>query len=201
MADALAISNLWAPHRLDIDTHGLVVLSKTRNFAADFQNVIRGGRRCIRKMYRATVHCEKSPIQKLLASGEAQPVDLTDPYTAVELVHWQLIDKRAPKVFARSVPTGQSESDWRDCRLRVLHEVQVGEHVWALTIELLTGRTHQIRGQLECAGLPIEGDRMYSAKRLDSNAMYESPQLCLQACHLAFKLQRDNQWRSYSILS
>ena len=87
MADALAISNLWAPHRLDIDTHGLVVLSKTRNFAADFQNVIRGGRRCIRKMYRATVHCEKSPIQKLLASGEAQPVDLTDPYTAVELVH------------------------------------------------------------------------------------------------------------------
>eukprot|EP00240_Pyramimonas_obovata_P005048 CAMPEP_0118936298 /NCGR_PEP_ID=MMETSP1169-20130426/17866_1 /TAXON_ID=36882 /ORGANISM="Pyramimonas obovata, Strain CCMP722" /LENGTH=386 /DNA_ID=CAMNT_0006879491 /DNA_START=162 /DNA_END=1319 /DNA_ORIENTATION=- len=202
MVDALGLSKLWAPHRLDIDTHGLVTLCKTRQFAADFQNIMRGGPECIRKLYRATVHCKQSPIQKLLASGAGHPVDVADPSPTVELLHWQQIDGRAPKIFTESMPTGDEVvSGWRDCKLRVVHEVQSGEHLWNLTIELLTGRTHQIRGQLHLAGLPIKGDRMYCAeRRLDEgNTMRESPQLCLQAHHLAFKLPQKTEWRSYSL--
>jgi 23S rRNA pseudouridine1911/1915/1917 synthase len=239
MAGSLGVPRLWAPHRLDIDTSGLVLLSKTAHFAARFQEGLREGRASVRKLYRATVHCEhSSPIHKLLDSSEATPVehdvDHHMPFTsqsqgqslcqshgqshrqshgqshgqshAVELVHWQLSDKRAPKTFVHSVSAEEIEmgSTWRDCRLRILCESRASDdsHRWDLTIELLTGRTHQIRGQLQLVGLPIVGDKMYTNSN-DNSAqcatMSESPRLCLQACHLAFAHPSEGTWRRYSI--
>ncbi len=62
-----------------------------------------------------------------------------------------------------------------------------------LEIELLTGRTHQIRGQLAAEGFPLVGDVQYGG----ATASLELPRnnkssqlLALQCCELSFALPK-----------
>jgi len=55
-------------------------------------------------------------------------------------------------------------------------------------LELITGRTHQLRGQLGAIGCPIYGDMLYVDSYNDEDRRYvPSPELCLQAKYLAFE--------------
>jgi hypothetical protein len=72
--------------------------------------------------------------------------------------------------------------------------------VQEVELELLTGRTHQIRGQMACAGVPLLGDAMYTHKALaagstegllewpaeEDRRMKESSALALQSLSLTF---------------
>ena len=73
-------------------------------------------------------------------------------------------------------PATQSQVDaWRTLfdreleRARKPFEVQlgesVGESVWVVRVELVTGRTHQVRAQLAAAGAPLLGDSLYRPMR------------------------------------
>lgn len=62
-----------------------------------------------------------------------------------------------------------------------------------LEIELLTGRTHQIRGQLAAEGFPLVGDAQYGgvSASLDLPRHSKSSQLlALQCCELTFALPK-----------
>lgn len=50
-----------------------------------------------------------------------------------------------------------------------------------MSIELLTGRTHQIRAQLSALGAPICGDTLYGAPK-----KYDTDQIDLEAESLKF---------------
>ena len=58
-----------------------------------------------------------------------------------------------------------------------------------LEIELLTGRTHQIRGQLAVLGVPIVGDPLYGGRFSETNFSGLSHiRMALQCCELEFSM-------------
>ncbi|CAJ1932344.1 unnamed protein product [Cylindrotheca closterium] len=66
-------------------------------------------------------------------------------------------------------------------------------YVLQLEIDLLTGRTHQIRGQLSALGAPIVGDALYGGVHNPNNMLLKdsiaraSNRMALQCCSLEFK--------------
>lgn len=127
-------------HRLDVPTSGLLVLARNRDFLALFNHLL--ATRGVKKFYRARVQGQK------LTEG---------PVT-----HYMEPSPRAPKV----VHTEQAHPSWQECRLRVFDIQNFPEtDEQEVRIELLTGRTHQIRAQLSALGSPICGDIMYGAEK------------------------------------
>jgi len=189
---ATAAERLWPPHRLDVDTHGLMVLSKSKQFATDFHQLGK-----VRKLYKATVACNQHPFDYLITQPSASlyfPDSSTEEHTppSIQLVHWQQPGKRAPRLFttepeADHESAGKWDAQWKECKLRIHECGSVGGNAWELSLELLTGRTHQIRGQLGQVGLPVLGDAVYSNPR-DVGGMKASPQLQLQASSLSFQM-------------
>jgi len=131
---------VYVTHRLDVPTSGLVVVAKTKKYQSLFNKLL--SERRLRKCYEALVE---------------RPVKLG------ELVHFMKSTVAAPKIFALQ-PDVESGSTWLECRLIVQSCLENGEGKFKLEIELLTGRTHQIRGQLALEGAPILGDEMYGGK-------------------------------------
>jgi 23S rRNA pseudouridine1911/1915/1917 synthase len=84
----------------------------------------------------------------------------TNPPEAGELVHWIERDRRRSKsaAFDEAAPGREKAL----LRYRIAGE---GTHYLFLEIELVTGRTHQIRAQLAALGLHVKGDLKYGARR------------------------------------
>ena len=161
-------------HRLDVPTHGLLILGRTSQFNAHFCSMMR--QRYVRKEYLALAY-------------RAPPLGL--------MVHWMKPSERSPK----EVDYKSHGEGWQECRLIVKHvsvvpgaELTPAAHqliasqslpgapsadhpeqaakaaamsdaaaAFEVRIELLTGRTHQIRAQLAKEGCHIVGDEMYSS--------------------------------------
>lgn len=172
---------LGCPHRLDVQTRGLLVLSKSAKFLEGFNCLLRD-RRGVRKGYRAL--CEPS-------LGDDTPIPPLG-----ELRHWIRPGKFEP---TRLVPQSGLATPldsagphpplpgWRECAcvLRSAREVRVtfddddgggegrgaghgggggrndGRRLTEFALELRTGRTHQLRAQLAYVGWPICGDDVY----------------------------------------
>ena len=73
---------------------------------------------------------------------------------------------------------------WEDEKYKPQHCT----HIVELEVELLTGRTHQIRAQLGAMGHPIVGDSLYGGtfKSLDSHRQRRFNSLALQCCGVDF---------------
>ncbi len=154
-------------HRLDVPTHGLMVLGRTSQFNAHFCSMMR--QRYVQKEYLALAY-------------RAPPLGM--------MVHWMKPSERSPK----EVDYNSHGEGWQECKLIVKHVVMVPETelspavhqliasqslrvaaredhppkptatpdaAFEVRIELLTGRTHQIRAQLAKEGCHIVGDEMY----------------------------------------
>jgi hypothetical protein len=147
---------------------------------------------------------------------------------------------RAPKRFVETPPV-VTDAAWPECLLRIRNvgsicaligntpgkklsealwqaEDALPDHCQAVAeveIELLTGRTHQIRGQLAAMGYPLVGDAQYGgAKPIDMvYGIYATyPKLALQCCQLEFLdpditvkedgdllLTRSKRWNSFRL--
>ncbi|HWQ99820.1 MAG TPA: pseudouridine synthase, partial [Candidatus Methylomirabilis sp.] len=66
-----------------------------------------------------------------------------------------------------------------------------------LKLEILTGRTHQIRAHLHAFGHPVIGDPLY--KRRQPDRKVESPRVLLQSVALAFNDPGTGERRSFRI--
>jgi 23S rRNA pseudouridine1911/1915/1917 synthase len=125
---------VFVTHRLDVATSGLLVLAKSLKAQAQINKLF--AKRKVRKFYRARV-------ERPVASGLVE--------------HFMDPNSRIPKVLSAETREG-----WLDCRMNVLNVSETAEG-FALEIELLTGRTHQIRAQLAALGAPILGDTAYGS--------------------------------------
>lgn len=123
---------LYSTHRLDIPTRGLLLLARHPR-AQSLINKLFAERR-VTKIYRA-LSSASAPL--------GEHVLYLDP------------TGRVPRPHALTPQKG-----WWECRLRVL-ECEPTPDGWQSTIQLLTGRTHQIRAQFAALACPIVGDTLY----------------------------------------
>lgn len=145
-------------HRLDRETAGIMVFAKTKNAAAGLSKQIQEGR--MKKIYLARV--TKAPEPK---SGEMKDL----------LFH----DRQKNKTYV----VKRERKGVKDAALlyKTLSEDENGADV---EIELLTGRTHQIRVQFASRGCPLSGDGKYGGRAACAGG--ENTKMSLTAKHLEF---------------
>ena len=139
--DALPLPT--AVHRLDVPVSGCAAFART-GAALRVLNAAFSGE-TVKKNYWAIVE----PSENIAESAEG-----------VELIHWIQFDPRRNKSIAHNEPGPGRKKAVLRCR-----QAGRGERYLFLEIELITGRHHQIRAQLERLGLHIKGDLKYGARR------------------------------------
>jgi len=194
-------SYVGLPARLDIDTSGLLILSTSIEFQRYFTKLIRDNTdahataqlmeptdsKKIRKEYRALVHGSPSDfaaVLKRIADGNNSADDGVNILT-----HYLLNTIGVPKQF---VPHS-SFSESPDCINGQLAKLRVKsfrqgklKNTTEVSVELLTGRTHQIRGQLSEIGFPIVNDVVYGGVRGSDGGTGDS-RMCLVCASITFK--------------
>ena len=153
---------LYISHRLDTLTEGLIIYGKSPVFVKEFNLQLQDQQ--MQKRYVALCETEK----KLPA----------------KVIHYMIKSPRAPKTLsAQHVP----QSDY--CELHILDQKILGSYSW-VKIDLITGRTHQIRAQLADLGAPVYGDSMYGAlsKRLVATPAHKKNEgIALRSQFIEFK--------------
>lgn len=160
-------------HRLDANTTGLVLCSRTRRFARVLQPQFENGE--VGKVYLARVH-------GVPARAEFE-VDAA-------------ISREATEAGAREI---DEDSGLRAVtRFRLLEAFDDGSSL--LEVRPLTGRTNQIRLHLWHAGLPIVGDPVYlrggERGRVQTLGVNDPP-MCLHAWKLSFVHPLDGGRREF----
>lgn len=133
---------LFITHRLDTLTEGLIVYGKTERFVTKFNTLIQN--RMVHKKYVALAQTTVQLPKKLIHYMESSP--------------------RAPKKV-----TAYFQEKSALCELEIEKQSVQSNFSW-FQINLLTGRTHQIRAQLSAMEAPILGDTLYGATLPWSNA-------------------------------
>ena len=145
---------LFITHRLDTLTEGLIVYAKNSLFVKEFNHQLQA--RTIDKKYVALVE-----TQQTLPS---------------RLIHYMQPSPRAPKTVSQVFQEG-----WALCELEILDQKQFSPTQRWIKINLLTGRTHQIRSQLSELKAPVCGDQLYGATE-----PYKPGAIALRAFELEF---------------
>jgi 23S rRNA pseudouridine955/2504/2580 synthase len=141
-------------HRLDRDTSGLLMLAKKRSALVELHRMLREGE--VDKRYLA------------LAKGrwEGRTREIREP------------------LHKYVTPTGERRVSVREGGMEAITRISVvkkSDELSFLEIQLLTGRTHQIRVHLAHAGHPLLGDEKYG----DADANKGMKRLFLHAANLA----------------
>ena len=133
--EALGETNIRTVHRLDRTVSGLMVLARRSKAASELSRQIREGE--FQKEYMAVIH--GTPMED---SGE--------------LRDFLLRNRQERKTYIVSEPG-------KDVQEAILtYQVQNRkENLTRVRIQLLTGRTHQIRAQFSGRGFPLVGDKKY----------------------------------------
>jgi 23S rRNA pseudouridine1911/1915/1917 synthase len=159
---SLAIGEpLFISHRLDSLTEGLIVYGKNKKFISAFNQLL--AQHQIEKRY--------------VALTESGPNFLGRPKN--RLIHYMKPDPRAPKQVDHV-----AHEKWLMCELEILENCPFDAETWFFKLNLLTGRTHQIRAQLSFEGCPIVGDQQYGSKR--SLGLGANPRIALKAQEICF---------------
>ncbi len=132
----LGAADIRTVHRLDRVVSGLMVLARNADAASNLSEQIRQG--SFEKEYLAVIH----------GMPEREADELRDLL---------LRDKRERKTYVVQTPAkGIQEAILR------YRTVDAKAGMTKVAIELITGRTHQIRAQFSSRNLPLVGDRKYS---------------------------------------
>lgn len=130
---------LGVAHRLDRPTTGIVVFAKTSKALPRLNKLF----------------AEKEAKKTYWAVVKGQPDKKTDT-----LVHWLKRNTKQNKSYAH-------KNEGNDSKKAILEYTTIKklDHYLLLSIDLKTGRHHQIRAQLAAIGCTIKGDLKYGADR------------------------------------
>ena len=156
-------------HRLDREVSGLLVVAKTQAMFEHLKHAF--GQRTVKKEYLALVHGELSKDQDDIKLKIARST-------------------KGGRMAAR--PVGEEgKAAWTHYRVQ---ERFIGATL--VDVEILSGRTHQIRAHFHGIGHPVIGDPLY--KRRETDRRVKPPRLMLQSIALAFP-DRDGTERSFTL--
>jgi 23S rRNA pseudouridine1911/1915/1917 synthase len=143
-------------HRLDKDTSGCLVVAKSEVALRALQAAFKA--RTVEKVYLALVHGAPPEAGTFDTFHGRHPTDrkrfstkLAEGRRAV--TKWRVLARSGPEV---AKPGG-------------------GAQVTLVSIELMTGRTHQIRAHFADAGFPLVADSLYGATRREAKLPDGSP--------------------------
>ena len=133
---------LFTVHRLDRTTAGLMVYARTKSAAAELSRQIQDG--AFRKIY--------------LAAVSGKPAE-----SGGEMRDYLYFDRRKGKAFAvEKKRNGTKEAllryEWLETKETRFGTAEI------MRIQLMTGRTHQIRVQFGSRGMPLLGDGKYGSR-------------------------------------
>lgn len=134
-------------HRIDRPTSGIVLFAKTSKALARMNDAF--ATRNVQKTYCALV--------------EGQLTQTTETLT-----HYLIRKPKLNKSFAH--PKEIAQSKFASLTYTLMKELS---NYTLISIELHTGRHHQIRAQLAAIGHPIKGDLKYGAKRSNPNGQID----------------------------
>lgn len=132
-------------NRLDRNTTGLVIFGKNAETLRSLSRMLRE-RGYIRKYYLTLVHGEMREAMILLGRMEK--------------------DRGTNKVKIRDKDAASGKS--METRAK---PIKTSKGFTLVEVELITGRTHQIRAQLATAGYPVVGDRKYGDQKLNEKML------------------------------
>jgi 23S rRNA pseudouridine1911/1915/1917 synthase len=144
--------------RLDKDVSGLVVIAKTQNAFDHLKNQF--GQHTVKKIYTALVYGEM----------EQEEGDIRFR-----------IARSTSKARMSALPEGSTEGQPAWTHYDTIKRFRDAS---LLKLEIMTGRTHQIRAHLYGSQHPIVGDILYKPKNIKRSI--ETPRLMLQSTLLAF---------------
>lgn len=131
-------------NRLDHNTSGLLVCSKTLLGSQEMARILKD--RSLHKFYRCLIHgkCELDGVYEAFLYKDEKNNKVT-VYEALDKVSVSLKDKVKPIKTGVKAIKYFNNNDYTE-----------------LEIELFTGKTHQIRAQMEALGFPLVGDLKYA---------------------------------------
>lgn len=157
-------------HRLDRDVSGLLVLAKTQAAFEALKHAF--AQRTVEKRYLALVHGEV-PKQE-------------------DDIKLRIARSTSKARMAARPEKEDGKAAWTHYKVR---ERFVGATL--LDVEILSGRTHQIRAHLFGIGHPVIGDPLYKRRQTDRNL--NLGQILLQSIHLAFTDPTTGQRKTFDL--
>ncbi len=155
---------LFAVHRLDRNTEGLVVFAKNIKAKLSLNNAIKN--RKLQKFYYARVYgIPRNHEEKLVAYLKK--------------------DEKNSLVYI----SDKKQTGYDEIKTNYTLIVSDGE-TSVLSVELVTGKTHQIRAHLSHIGLPILGDEKYGNQEVNKKYRKRYQELC--AYKIIFHFDKDD---------
>lgn len=157
-------------HRLDKNTDGLMIIAKTEKWLEHFKKLFQSKSESIDREWK-----EKTELKKFYRAT----CYITDD--GEKFIHWI---NEFPYTIEEPVVAKLPHTIAKIGITKILEIIKKTDKTISFNIEILTGRTHQIRYHLSHHGLPIIGDYLYG----DSN---ETEPMQLTAYKLVFRDPED----------
>lgn len=162
--------NSFAPslcNRIDRNTQGLVIAAKNAASLKEMNDIIKN--REVDKRYLAAVH--GIPKQKNDTIKSFLNKDTNNNIVRVKQIKNSALDRQAVTKYA-------------------VIDVNKVSNLSLLEIELVTGRTHQIRAQMASIGHPLLGDGKYAENKDDRKIGFSHQALCSYSLRFEFKSEK-----------